>query len=263
MIGIPSPIPHLDQRTTVRGSIHCYDRLEYGAAWALQRALVEQRAAEHCPDTLLLLEHNAVFTIGRSGREDHWGCDERRLVQSGYPVYRIERGGSITFHGPGQIVGYPILRLASFCAGPKAYVRILEEVLIRTLATWGIVGRRIDTWPGVWVDLEQPAKIAAIGVKIQRGITMHGFAVNVTMDLSPFQLVTPCGIQGCRVTSMANILGHDVQMDNVRRRMAEVFAELFGIEWTEWLMDGQLCDHDDRHRTRSSSTREFADESEE
>ena len=263
MIGIPSPIPPLDQRTTVRGSIHCYDRLEYGAAWALQRALVEQRAAEHCPDTLLLLEHNAVFTIGRSGREDHWGCDERRLVQFGYPVYRIERGGSITFHGPGQIVGYPILRLASFCAGPKAYVRMLEEALIRTLATWGIAGRRIDTWPGVWVDLEQPAKIAAIGVKIQRGVTMHGFALNVTMDLAPFQLVTPCGIQGCRVTSMADVLRHDVQLTSVRRRMAEIFAELFDIEWTEWITDGQPCNHDDRDSSRSTSTREFADESEE
>lgn len=231
MIMIPPPT----QRTTVHGTVLSYDRLEYEPAWALQRALVDQRAAEHCPDTLVLLEHNAVFTIGRSGHEGHWGYDERRLVQSGYPVYHIERGGSITFHGPGQIVGYPILRLASFCAGPKAYVRLLEEVLIQTLANWGITGRRIASWPGVWIDLETPAKIAAIGVKIQRGVTMHGFALNVTMDLSPFQLVTPCGIQGCRVTSMADALGHDVRMDRVRQRMAEVFAELFGIEWTEWI----------------------------
>lgn len=235
----PSPIPSPAQRTTAFGTVRAYDRLEYGQAWALQRALVEQRAAERCPDTLVLLEHNAVFTIGRSGREDHWGYDERRLVQSGYPIYRIERGGSITFHGPGQIVGYPILRLASFCAGPKAYVRMLEELLIRTVANWGIAGRRIDTWPGVWVGLSQPAKIAAIGVKIQRGVTMHGFALNVTMDLSPFRLVTPCGIQGCRVTSMADVLGHDIPMDRVRQRMAEVFAELFGIEWTEWIVDNE------------------------
>jgi lipoyl(octanoyl) transferase len=235
MIMIPPPTSPPTQRTTVHGTVLSYDRLEYEPAWALQRALVDQRAAEHCPDTLVLLEHNAVFTIGRSGHEGHWGYDERRLVQSGYPVYHIERGGSITFHGPGQIVGYPILRLASFCAGPKAYVRLLEEVLIQTLANWGITGRRIASWPGVWIGLETPAKIAAIGVKIQRGVTMHGFALNVTMDLSPFQLVTPCGIQGCRVTSMADALGHDVRMDGVRQQMAEVFAELFGIEWTEWI----------------------------
>jgi len=116
---------------------------------------------------------------------------------------------------------------------------------------------------GVWVDLEQPAKIAAIGVKIQRGVTMHGFALNVTMDLAPFQLVTPCGIQGCRVTSMADILRHDVQLTHVRRRMAEIFAELFDIEWTEWIRDGQPCNHDDRDSSRSTSTREFTDESEE
>lgn len=235
MIMNSPPSPPAAQRIAVRGTVLSYDRLEYEAAWALQRALVEQRVAERCPDTLVLLQHNPVFTIGRSGREDHWGCDERRLLQFGYPVYHVERGGSITFHGPGQIVGYPILRLATFCAGPKTYVRMLEEVLIRTLWSWGIAGRRIDTWPGVWVGLEQPAKIAAIGVKVQRGVTMHGFALNVTMDLSPFQLVTPCGIQKCRVTSMANILGHEIQMDRVRQRMAEVFAKLFGIEWVDWI----------------------------
>jgi lipoyl(octanoyl) transferase len=232
---MPSAIPSSAQRTIVHGTVLSYALLEYEHAWALQRARVEQRAAECCPDTLVLLEHNAVFTIGRSGREDHWGYDEHRLIQSGYPVYHIERGGSITFHGPGQIVGYPILRLATFCAGPKAYVRLLEEVLIRTLADWDIVGRRIDAWPGVWIDLEQPAKIAAIGVKIQRGVTMHGFALNVTMDLSPFQLVAPCGLQECRVTSMADILGHAVPMDRVRQRLTEVFAGLFGLEWTEWI----------------------------
>ena len=114
---------------------------------------------------------------------------------------------------------------------------MLEEVLIRTVAHWGIIGRRIGIWPGVWVGSEEPAKIAAIGVKIQRGVTMHGFALNVTMDLSPFQLVTPCGIERCRVTSMAEVLGHHVPVDTVRRRTAEVFAEVFGIAWTEWVTD--------------------------
>lgn len=219
------------QRPIMHGAVLSYGAVDYEEAWALQRSLVERRAAEQCPDTLLLLEHNPVFTIGRSGREEHWGFGERRLIQAGYPVYRIERGGSVTYHGPGQIVGYPILRLASFCPGPKTYVRMLEEVIIRTLAMWDIRGRRIEAWPGVWVDDELPAKIAAIGVKIQRGVTMHGFALNATMDLSPFQLVTPCGIQGCQVTSMADILRHGVSIDAVRLRIAEVFAEVFRIEW--------------------------------
>lgn len=255
-------IPPPAQRA-VRGTVLCIDRVGYEEAWGLQRVLVERRATEHGPDTLVLLEHDAVFTIGRSGREEHWGGDERRLVQFGYPVYRIERGGSITFHGPGQIVGYPILRLASFCPGPKAYVRMLEEVLIRTVAHWGIVGRRIDKWPGVWVGSGEPEKVAAIGVKIQRGVTMHGFALNVAMDLSPFQLVTPCGLERCRVTSMADVLGHDVRMDTVRRRMVEVFGEVFGIEWTEWVTDMTTMRQRWPAQKPVQATREFADESDE
>lgn len=245
----------------VRGTVLSFDRVGYEDAWDLQRALVEQRVTQHAPDTLVLLEHDAVFTIGRSGREEHWGGDERRLVRSGYPVYRIERGGSITFHGPGQIVAYPILRLASFCPGPKAYVRMLEEVLIRALAHWGIMGRRIDTWPGVWVGSEEPAKLAAIGVKIQRGVTMHGFALNVMMDLSPFQLVTPCGIERCRVTSMADVLGHDVRMEPVRRQVVEMFGEVFGIEWTEWVTDVTTMRQRWPAQQPVQATRKSADES--
>lgn len=254
-------IPPRSQRP-VPGTVLSLDRVGYEDAWELQRALVERRATEQGPDTLVLLEHDAVFTIGRSGREEHWGGDERRLVQTGYPVYRIERGGSITFHGPGQIVGYPILRLSSFCPGPKVYVRMLEEVLIRTVAQWGLIGRRVEKWPGVWVGAEEPAKIAAIGVKIQRGVTMHGFALNVTMDLAPFQLVTPCGIERCRVTSMADVLGHDVHVGDVRQRMANVFGEVFGMEWTEWVTDVATM----RQRWPAQpiqATREFADESDE
>jgi lipoyl(octanoyl) transferase len=247
----------------VRGTVLSFDRAGYEDAWDLQRTLVERRATEQGPDTLVLLEHDAVFTIGRSGREDHWGGDEHRLVQAGYPVYRIERGGSITFHGPGQIVAYPILRLASFCPGPKAYVRMLEEVLIRTVAHWGIIGQRIEKWPGVWVGSEEPAKIAAIGVKIQRGVTMHGCALNVTMDLSPFRLVTPCGIERCRVTSMADVVGHEVRLDTVRRRMAKMFGDVFGIEWTEWVTDVATMRQRWPAQRSVRTTRELANESDE
>lgn len=225
MFSLNNDFPHL-------GNLHFNGFLDYETAWALQRSLVEQRIADRCADTVLLMEHQPVFTIGRSGKDEHWHHDLSRLTEAGYSVYRIERGGSVTYHGPGQLVVYPILRLASFCRGPKEYVRLLEEVVIRTLKEWGINGRRIERWPGVWVG-EEPAKIAAIGVKIQRGVTMHGFALNVNLDLSPFRLVTPCGISECRVSSMADVLGQPVELPSVSRRVADLFSECFHIRWME------------------------------
>jgi lipoate-protein ligase B len=209
-----------------------YDRLDYASAWDLQHRLVEERVAARRPDTLVLLEHGPVYTIGRSGKEAHWRGGEAGLRAAGHPVYHVERGGSVTYHGPGQIVGYPILSLAHFCPGPKAYMRRLEEVLVRTLADWGIEGRRVEKLPGVWVG-DEPAKIAAMGVRIVQGVTMHGFALNVTVELEPFHRIIPCGIAGCRVTSMAALLGAPVDGRLVRRQIAEQFADVFGLEWIE------------------------------
>jgi len=215
------------------GTLLSYDHLEYATAWNLPQAMVEDRLADRRPDTLLLLEHEPVFTIGRTGQEAHWNGSEAALRGHGYAVHRVERGGSVTYHGPGQIVGYPILRLGSFCAGPRLYMRMLEEVLIRTLAEWGLEGRRLDNLTGVWVGPEPGAKIAAMGVRIIRGVTMHGFALNVTVDLAPFAHIVPCGIAGCQVTSMAALLGHPVDRLQVRRRIGDVFAEVFGLEWID------------------------------
>jgi len=215
------------------GVLMTFDQVPYDTAWELQRALVEERLADRRPDTLVLLEHAPVYTIGRSGQESHWGGDERILREAGYSVYRVERGGSVTYHGPGQIVGYPILRLGHFCAGPKTYMRALEEVMIQTLAEWAVTGRRIDKLTGVWVGERDRMKIAALGVRIVRGITMHGFALNVMLDVAPFHRIVPCGIAECRVTSMADVLGRPLEVSLVRRRIAEVFAELFGLDWTE------------------------------
>ena len=210
--------------------------MDYTAAWELQRRLVEERAEDRRPDTLLLLEHDPVFTVGRTGqRTSGWG-DEDALRKAGYSVHHVERGGSVTYHGPGQLVGYPILRLNQFCAGPKAYMRQLAEVLIRTLARWGLSGVRIEQWPGVWVvpdGLGAPHKIAAMGVRIVRGITMHGFALNVSVDVSPFDRIVPCGISGCRVTSMAALLDQPVDPVSVRKQIAEEFARAFGLVWTD------------------------------
>ena len=214
-------------------SLMMIDRIGYASAWTLQRRLVEERRAETRLDTLLLVEHDPVFTIGRTGRPSHWANDESRLAARGYPVYHVERGGSVTYHGPGQIVGYPILLLARFCSGPKAYIRLLETVLIRTLDEWGIAGEWREKLPGVWVQGAPASKIAALGVRIQRGVTMHGFALNVSADLGPFRDIVPCGIEGVHVSSMAEVLGRHVDARAVRGRLAAHFAEVFGLEWAE------------------------------
>jgi lipoate-protein ligase B len=208
----------------------------YPAAWNLQRSFVEDRQQDRRPDTLILLEHEPVFTLGRRAQPAHWGGDLQILQQAGYAVHQVERGGSVTYHGPGQIVGYPILQLSRYCAGPKAYMRMLEEVVIRALADWGITAHRQDRWPGVWVEGRE--KIAAMGVRITRGVTMHGFALNVNLELAPFGLIVPCGIDGCRATSMVKVLAREVELLRVRRQLAAHFAEIFGVEWIAPEADG-------------------------
>ena len=208
-----------------------FDNVDFASAWDLQRRIARERASDRRPDTLMLLEHNPVFTIGRSGRAGHWGGSEEVLRGRGLPVFQVERGGSVTYHGPGQIVGYPILRLRSFCSGPKRYMRMLEEVVIRVLAQWHIRGRRLEKLTGVWVGDQEPHKIAAMGVRITDGVTMHGFALNVTLDLEPFQQIQPCGIPNCRVTSMADFLGQRVDVVQVRSRIAQMFSDVFGLQW--------------------------------
>lgn len=213
------------------------DQLDYQRAWNLQHRLVAQREVDAILDTLVLLEHPSVFTVGRTGRPVHWGGDEQRLRDAGFPLYHVERGGSVTYHGRGQLVGYPILKLAPFCAGPRTYMAMLEEVLIRTLAAWGLVARRIPKLTGVWVGAE---KIAAIGVRIIRGVTMHGLALNVDVDLEPFSRITPCGIAGCRITSMAALLGQSVDRAAVRMAVAGHFADVFALQWKEPIEHLQL-----------------------
>jgi lipoyl(octanoyl) transferase len=183
----------------------------YREAWALQQQLVEARAGGVIPDTLLLLEHPHTYTIGRSGTRDHVYLSEAELAGRGITCLDVDRGGDVTYHGPGQLVGYPILDLGN-APDVGRYVRSLEGCLIETLGDFGIRAGRISGYTGVWIGDE---KIAAIGVKISRGVTMHGFALNVSTDLSLFGHILPCGIPDKGVTSMAVKLGRAPSMSEV------------------------------------------------
>ena len=238
--------PFSNQETSERnaalrpGTLVYGTTLPYDAAWDLQRACRAERAADRCRDLLLLIEHPSVYTVGRTTHDQHWPGEQRLTQETGIPVIRTERGGSITYHGPGQLVGYPILRLTDHCPGPKAYVRRLEEVMIATLAEWGITAHRREGLPGVWVGGDRPAKIASIGVRISQGITTHGFALNVCPDLEPFSHIVPCGISDCRVTSMAALLTVTPDFHTVQQRMAAQFAARFHLTWTESMPPEQL-----------------------
>ena len=204
--------------------------MDYMAAWDLQKSLAQQRAEDKIPNTLLLLEHPHVYTLGRRGKQADLLLSEAELAKLGARVFWVDRGGEATYHGPGQIVGYPIVDLHSW-GGPIKYVRTLEEVLIKTLAEFGIEAGRIEGLTGVWAGEE---KIASIGVKISRGITTHGFALNVCPDLSYFDHIVPCGIQDKGVTSMERRLGRGVGTTEVVSPLAHHFSEEFGWE-TRWV----------------------------
>jgi lipoyl(octanoyl) transferase len=205
----------------------------YMESWGLQQQLQAERLSGGGKDSLLILEHQPVYTMGRRTESAHLGIGETALRLTGASVQPVNRGGSITYHGPGQLVGYPILLLAHYASGPKTYVRLLEEVLIRTLACWGIEGHRVDRSPGVWVRVDQgEAKIAAIGVRVEQGITLHGFALNVDLDLTPFSLITPCGLAQSRTTSVANLLRLEIPLGRVADQVADTFSTVFNIAWT-------------------------------
>ncbi len=201
--------------------------VSYGHALDVQRALVEERRAGRISDTLLLLEHPHVLTLGARtrGARTHILATPERLAALDVEVFETGRGGDVTYHGPGQIVGYPILDLRPDRCDVHRYVRDLEEVLIRTAATYGITAVRVKGLTGVWVGAE---KLAAIGVRISRWITSHGFAFNVTTDLDYFKLIVPCGIRDRGVTSLSRLVGRPVPMAEVEEVLIRHFCEVFG-----------------------------------
>ena len=193
--------------------------VEYKKALALQLDLVDRLAGRQCQDTLLLLTHPHVYTFGRSGDQANLLVSEEALTREGIPVERVSRGGDVTYHGPGQLVGYPIIRLAR--PDLHRFVRCLESALIDALGTFGVSSHRIEGQTGVWVEGK---KIASIGVGVRRWVTYHGFALNVTTDLTYFQRIHLCGLKGREATSMIEITGRDVPMEEVCDRVAESSA---------------------------------------
>jgi len=200
--------------------------MPYGEALALQRALVEDRRAGRIPDTLLLVEHPHVLTLGvrGDGGRSHILAAAEVLASRGVEIHETGRGGDITYHGPGQVVGYPIIDLKPDRCDVHRYVRDLEDVLIRTASDYGVVAERVDGLTGVWAGRE---KLAAIGVRIARWITSHGFAFNVTTNLDYFELIVPCGIADRGVTSLARLTGRQIEAAEVGGRIAENFANVF------------------------------------
>ena len=204
--------------------------LGYQEALDLQRDLVERRRAGEIPDRLLLLEHPPVITLGVKARNNrsHVLESDESLAAKGVGVFEAGRGGDVTYHGPGQLVGYPIFNLKPDRCDVHQYVRDLEEALIRAVAGFGITGRRVTGLTGVWVGAEgAEEKLAAIGVRISRWITSHGFALNVNTRLEHFGLIVPCGITDRGVTSMQRLLSRDLSMDEVQDAVEAAFREVF------------------------------------
>jgi lipoyl(octanoyl) transferase len=208
--------------------------ISYTDALALQQRLVTARKSEAIEDVLLLCEHPHAITLGRNAKRENLLVSEHVLRQKGVGLHTTNRGGDITYHGPGQIVGYPILNLAAIKRDVGWYVRTLEEAMIRTTADFGLAAFRIPGKTGIWVKpVAKPEaaeeKLSAIGVHLSRWVTSHGFAYNVSTDLRYFDLIVPCGIAGRRATSLEKLLSRNVALDEVKPSLAHHFAELFSF----------------------------------
>ena len=197
----------------------------YADALAYQRDLHARRKAGEAPDTLIITEHRPVLTLGSAADGRHLLAPEDELAARGIDLARVERGGDITYHGPGQLVAYPVLDLRGFGRDIHLYIRRLEETAIRLLAGYGVAGERRRGTPGVWVG---PRKIASVGVFVSRWVTLHGIAINIDLDLSPFELINPCGLVGMGMTSVARETGHPARLDVAIERYAAVVADVFG-----------------------------------
>ncbi len=231
-------------------TVHFHDlgRIDFKEAWDMQQMLFDKTVGikfqnRKLPDHqkfptknhLLFCEHPHVFTLGKSGKQDHLLADEKTLAKIGAKFYKINRGGDITYHGPGQLVGYPILDLDHFFTDIHKYLRFLEEIFIQILADYGLKGERSSQETGVWLDAGKPTarKICALGVRASRWVTMHGWGFNVNTDLSYFQHIVPCGIFGKDVTSLERELGRKVEMAEIKGKAHQYFAEVFHTDFAD------------------------------
>ena len=213
---------------------------DYPEGWEMQRRAVAAVGEGRTPHILILLQHPPTYTLGVRGKAEHLLASEEALARLGARVYRVDRGGDVTFHGPGQVVGYPIFRLDAWREGPLWYVRRLEAALIDVLAALGIAAGRVEGQPGVWVGPDADArsgppsggaaKVAAIGVRVSRGVTSHGFALNVSPDLSYFAHIVPCGLSDAAVTSVERVLGRPVPLRQMEDLIIDSLGRVFGLE---------------------------------
>ena len=227
--------------------------VDYREGLLLQEKLLNSRKSGAISDVLLLLQHHSVFTIGRSGIAENIIVPRETLVKEGIPVFHTNRGGDVTYHGPGQLVGYPILNLREDGLTAHQYVWNLEEVVIRTLADFGIGGQRVPGRRGVWVGEE---KVCALGLRVRGGVSMHGFALNVNTNLKYFSYIIPCGITGVSITSVSKLLGREVEIDEIQKSLLRHFSQVFrltleyGERFNKWLAPSSLIGSESLSLTR-------------
>ena len=222
-----------------------FGQIEYGAALSLQKELVARRANDEVPNTLLLLEHPPTYTIGIDGHREHLLVNQEELARLNIAYHRVDRGGSVTYHGPGQLVCYPILSLKEQRLDYHRYLKMLESVIIHTLAAFKVRAFRERSQMGVWVCTDDTiphnftwlqsdrntAQIGAIGVKLNKNnVTSHGFSININPDLGFFDLIVPCGLHGCRVTSLAEVLNKPIEIGSVLEPVIQSFCQVFEME---------------------------------
>jgi lipoate-protein ligase B len=215
---------------TNRGYIIDLGLIDYQKAWDLQHVLWSKRVEGELPDLLLFLEHPHVITLGRRGNRSHLLASQEVLEAMRIPIFHVERGGDVTYHGPGQMVVYPIFDLKEYGYRLIRYIGQLEEVILRILKDFGIEGRRDPLNRGVWVDGE---KIASVGVAIKRWVSFHGFSLNYETDLKYFELINPCGLEEKKMTSMAKILGREISREDLVERIDFHFKQIFERDWQE------------------------------
>ncbi len=205
--------------------------IEYNAAYSIQKELVAKRIRGEVPDTLILLEHEPVITVGRSGSLNNIHISEETRLKEKIALFKINRGGGVTYHGPGQLVGYPILNLNGYGRDIHKFLRLLEEVIIKVLAGYGLEALRVPGLTGVWVGQK---KIASIGVGVRKWVSFHGFSLNVAPDMKHFSYINPCGLDDDKMTSMKELLGREICVDDVREKVVKNFSEVFGVAESLW-----------------------------